>query len=106
MERTRLAEQGGPATLTIPWAKSLLKRMNFTKRRVSTKSTSPTQDLEEAKKTFLVEILETVEFNDIPQELIFNWDQTGINLVPTALWTMDRRGKKELRLQGTMINDK
>ena len=49
MERTRLAEQCGPATLTIPWAKSLLKRMNFTKRRVSTKSTSPTQDLEEAK---------------------------------------------------------
>ena len=49
MERTRLAEQGGPATLTIPWAKSLLKRMNFTKRRVSTKSTRLTHDLEEAK---------------------------------------------------------
>ena len=37
MDRTRLAEAGGPATLTISWAKSLLKRMNFTKRRVSTK---------------------------------------------------------------------
>ena len=85
MERTQLAEYGGPTTLNTPWAKSLLKRMNFTKRRVSTKSTHPTDDLEEVKKTFLTEILETVEFNDIPPELIFNWDQTGINLVPTAL---------------------
>ena len=106
MERTRLAEYGGPTTLTTPWAKSLLKRMNFTKRRVSTKSTHPTDDLEEVKKTFLTEILETVEFNDIPPELIFNWDQTGINLVPTALWTMDKKGKKELRLLGTKTNDK
>ena len=103
MERTQLAEYGGPTTLTTPWAKSLLNRMNFTKRRVSTKSTHPTDDLEEVKKTFLTE---TVEFNDIPPELIFNWDQTGINLVPTALWTMDKKGKKELRLLGTKTNDK
>ena len=100
MERTRLAEYGGPTTLTTPWAKSLLKRMNFTKRRVSTKSTHPTDDLEEVKKTFLTEILETVEFNDIPPELIFNWDQTGINLVPTALWTMDKKGKKRIEIAG------
>ena len=32
IDRTRLAEYDGPATLSIPWAKSLLKRMNFTKR--------------------------------------------------------------------------
>ena len=70
MERTQLAEYGGPTTLTTPWAKSLLKRMNFTKRRVSTKSTHPTDDLEEVKKTFLTEILETLEFNDIPPELL------------------------------------
>ena len=44
--------------------------------------------------------METVEFYDIPPELIFNWDQTGINLVPTALWTMDRRGKKRIEIAG------
>ena len=37
MDRTRLAEFGGPATLTKAWAKSLLKRMYFTKRRGTTK---------------------------------------------------------------------
>ena len=44
--------------------------------------------------------METVEFNDILPELIFNWDQTGINLVPTALWTMDKKGKKRIEIAG------
>ena len=75
MDRTRLSEYGGLTMLTVLWAKSLLKRMNFTKRRVSTKSTHPAGDFEEVKRAFLTEILETVEFYDIPTELIFNWDQ-------------------------------
>lgn len=79
MDLTRLAKYGGPATLTVPWAKSLLKRMDFTKRRATTKSNPPTGDLVDMKQPFLAEVLETVEFNDIPPELIFNWDQTGPN---------------------------
>jgi len=85
IDRTRLAKYDGPTTLTIPWVKSLLKRMNFTKRIATTKSSPPTGDLVEIKRSFLAELLETVGLNDIPSELIFNWDQTGINLVPTAL---------------------
>ena len=95
IDQTRLAKYGGPATLTVPWAKLLLKRMNFTKRRATTKSNPPTGDLVEIKRSFLAKVLETVGMNDIPPELIFNWDQTGINLVPTALWTMDKKGKKD-----------
>ena len=49
-----LSECSGPATLSASWAKSLLKRMNFTKRRVSTKSLAPSQDVEEVRKEFLV----------------------------------------------------
>ena len=95
IDQTRLAKYGGPATLTVPWAKLLLKRMNFMKRRATTKSNPPTGDLVEIKRSFLAKVLETVGMNDIPPELIFNWDQTGINLVPTALWTMDKKGKKD-----------
>ena len=68
--------------------------MNFTKRRAATKSNPPTGDLVEIKRSFLAEVLETVGLNDIPPELMLNWDQTGINLVPTALWTMDKKGKE------------
>ena len=79
MGTTRLAEYGGPSTLSVAWAKSLLQRMNFTKRRGSTKSGMAPDNFEKVKETFLSEIIETVEMNDIPGDLIFNWDQTGIN---------------------------
>ena len=103
MEPSRLSKNGGPATLSVSWAKSLLKRMDFTKRRGSTKTGMAPDDLESAKKTFISEVLETVALNDIPGELIFNWDQTGINLVPGALWTMDKREKNELTFQDLRI---
>ena len=32
IDHTRLERYGGPAKLGVPWAKSLLKCMNFTKR--------------------------------------------------------------------------
>ena len=91
MDRTRLAEFGGPATLTKAWAKSLLKRMHFTKRRGTTKSKMPVEDFRKRKSMFLQEIIDIVEMEEIPCDLIFNWDQTGLNLVPVSLWTMERK---------------
>ena len=41
IDHMRLNEGGGPAILCVPWAKSLLKHMNFTKRQVSTKTCAP-----------------------------------------------------------------
>ena len=81
---------GGPATLSVSWAKSLLKRMNFTKRLVSTKGLVPSQDVEEVRKEFLSELMEAVDLHEVPPNLIFNWDQTRILLVPSAQWTMDK----------------
>ena len=43
-------------------------------------------------------MLDTVGLNDISLKLIFNWDQTGINLAPTALWTLDKKGKKQIEI--------
>ena len=40
----------------------------------------------------------------IPIELIFNWDQTGLNLVPTPSWTMEEKGAKRVEIKG--LNDK
>ena len=33
-------------------------------------------------------------FNDIPESLIINWEQTGLSIVPTADWTMEKEGAK------------
>jgi len=74
--------------------------MNFTKRKASTKYSHPAQELDEERRVFLSEVLDTVILNDIPPELIFNWDQTGINLVPSPLWTLDKKGKKRVDVAG------
>ena len=37
-------------------------------------------------------------------ELILNWDQTGIHLVPASGWTMDWEGSKRVEIKG--VNDK
>ena len=72
MVRLSIAEPGRPTKLTKSWAKSLLKRMNFTKRKVSTKYSHPAQELDEERRVFLSEVLDTGVLNDIPPELIFN----------------------------------
>ena len=79
MDQTRLAEYGGPDTLTTSWVKSFLKRMNSTKRRALTKYSHPADELVKKKEAFISEMLDTVGLNDTPPELIFNWHQTGIN---------------------------
>ena len=40
----------------------------------------------------------------IPPELVINWDQTGINIVPVSQWTMDVEGAKRVEITG--IDDK
>ena len=34
----------------------------------------------------------------IPHELIFNWDQTGIKMVPASEWTMAEEGSKQVEI--------
>ena len=39
-----------------------------------------------------------------PPELVLNWDQTGIHLVPASTWTMNKEGSKRIEVSG--VNDK
>ena len=87
------------------WAHSLMKRMNFVQRKVITsKSKSSLVDFEEKKAAFLDAVTETVFMEEIPAELVLNWDQTGIKLVPSSVWTLERQGEKRVEMVG--INDK
>ena len=42
--------------------------------------------------------------DEIPPELILNWDQTGLNLIPSSSWTMEQRGARRVEITG--LNDK
>ncbi len=104
MDRTRLHEFGGPATISPAWAQSILRRMQFTKRKGTSKVKDTVANFLEIKGNFLQEIIDVVEMEEIPAELILNWDQTGLNLIPSATWTMEKRGTKRVAIKG--MNDK
>ena len=52
------------------------------------------------KKSFLDNVVTTVLMEEIPGELIMNWDQTGINLVPASSYTMEQCGSKRVEMGG------
>lgn len=99
-----LASNGGHITLTKYWGKHLLNRMGFVKRRATTKSKITIENFDEVKAQFLLDIKAVVDFNEIPDDLIVDWDQTGIHYVPVGSWTMEKEGSK--RVEIVAVDDK
>ena len=102
--RNMLEDFGGSIKLNKEWAKSVLRRMGFSKRRANSKSKLLPGDFVEIKKQFLVDIKTIVRMQDIPDQLVLNWDQTAMKLVPSGSWTMDKKGTKRVEISG--IDDK
>jgi len=88
----------GPIRITSDWAKSLLYRMKFVKRRGSTTTKYLVADFDAIKSQFLADIVIVKTLQRIPDDLILNWDHTGINIVPGSAWTMDQKGQQHVEL--------
>ena len=89
--RHKLVEYGGSIELNKHWARSLFKRMDFVPRKPTTsKSKHAVKNFSQVKKVFLQEVIATVQMEEIPPELILNWDQTGIKIVPSTTWSMEK----------------
>ena len=95
-----LVANGGHIDLTKHWAKYLLSRMGFVKRRVNTKAKVTVEHFDELKMLFLLEFNNAVEMDEVPSELVINWDQTGINYIPISSWTMEGEGSKRVEVAG------
>ncbi|CAG2245495.1 unnamed protein product [Mytilus edulis] len=87
--------------LTKTWAESVLHRLGYTKRKGTKAARSQPEDFEKTKQDYIDRIEKCVEENNIPDDLIFNWDQTGVNLIPGGDWTMDAKGSKQIIYAGT-----
>ncbi len=61
-------------------------------------------NFEAVKEQFVLDVKAVVELEDVPPELVFNWDQTGISIVPGSSWTMEPKGSK--RVEIVRISDK
>ena len=85
---------GGHTGITKAWVASLLQRMGYVKRKGSNAGKVSQPHMEELKEIFLGDIQAEVLMNDIPPDVIFNWDQTALHLVSTSEWTMNQLGAK------------
>jgi len=52
---------------------------------------------EELKEQLLNDISTVAIMEDIPDELILNWDHTAINIVPVSSWKMNQKEKSKLK---------
>jgi hypothetical protein len=95
-----LESNGGHISCTHEWAKGLLKRMGYVKRRANTKSKISVEKFEALKAQFNFDIQVIAEMEDVPNELVINWDHTGINYVPTSSWTMAEQGSSRVEIVG------
>ena len=86
---------GGHVALQKSWAKYLLSKMNFVKQKATTKKPKFTvANFEELKAQFLMDIKAIVSIEDIPDDMIVNWDQTAIKYIPLSNWTMAKEWSK------------
>ena len=92
-----LEANGGPIALTKSGAKYLLSRMGFIKRHASTKGKTLATDFHELKAQFLFGIKTVIEMNEIPENLVINWDQTSIHYVLVSSYTMEKEGAKGVK---------
>ena len=72
-----LRENGGNINLTRDWARSMLRRLNFTKHKSTKGVKTVVSDFENIKLEYLQHTDTAVSENRIPRNLITNWDQTG-----------------------------
>ena len=96
-----LIENGGYIEIINTWTKSLLKCMNYVGRKCSNAGKITQSCFVELKDVFLADIKTEVLMNDIPSDLIINWDQAGIQLVPTGDWTLNQAGEKIIPIRNS-----
>ena len=102
--KNKLSKFGGHISLSRHWAYSLLECMNFVKRKATTAQSKYNIDsFKRVKESFLAEVTTIVGMEEIPPELILNFDQTGVKIVPSSTWTMDREGSRRVEVIGVQL---
>ena len=100
-----LREFGESLELTEGWARSILKSMDWVKRKGATGKVEPcSKFLEEEKFTFQRAVAKAVSDHDIPMEVVLNLDQTPLSYVSPGKYTFDLKGSKIVPIKG--VDDK
>ena len=79
------------------WAKYFMQRIGFVMRKTTKTAKKFPPNSEESYDR---PISSAAAENSIPADLIVNWDQTGVRMVPVNDWTMTTRGSKQIFVTG------
>lgn len=75
-----------------------MKRMGYVKRKACSKAKIDVERFKEIKEVFLLDVKNVITMDEIPVELIINFDQTALNYVPATSWTMEKEGTKRVEV--------
>ena len=104
LQPSLLPAHGGTLTLGKAWADSLLRRMNFVKRKGTKAAKKLPPDFDVIKADYVARVEKAATEHNIPPELCLNLDETGLPIVPVSDWTLEREGSKQVAITG--IDDK
>ena len=99
-----LVENDGPLWLNTTWAKSLLHRMSYVKRKGCSAKKLQVHDFEGVKQQYLIDIRAVFTLEEIPKDLILHWDHTGLKFLPMSSWSMKEKGRKHVEI--VVLDDK
>lgn len=100
-EPSALIENGGHIDC---YSRSLIqstyRRYDLCKRKgTSGRAVINTEEILKVKNKFVEEINALVTEHEIPSELIINYDETGVPIIPTAHYTMAKKGSKTVNIK-------
>ena len=96
-----LKEYGGDLVLTDKWARGVLEKLTWNKRKGTTGKEDPSsQFLAEEKFNFQRNKSALVSERDIPPSLIINIDQTSLSYVNTGKYMFSFKGANDITLKG------
>ena len=98
--RNLLLQNGGPISLNRTWSESIMKRMNYVKRKGTKAARKVPENFLEVKNIFFDQIRRSIQEHGIPDELILNMDETGIPVLPVSEWTMAPEGSSQVSVIG------
>ena len=58
------------------------------------------KDFVEIQRQYLSDIMAVVLIEEFPHQLIINWDDTAMKVVPATSWTMERKGTNCVEISG------
>lgn len=93
---TLLRENGGSLEIGKKWAQSVLSRMGYARKKATKAARKLPADFEMVRDEFIHRVKDAVVESKIPPEFIINFDQTGVKIIPSGEWTMDRIGEKQV----------